>query len=248
MKALLIGIFLGWVAIGFGGPIQNMHAIVAKKRTGGGGGGTSPGLTSILAWYDMADAADADGATYSLTAISSPAYTAGPPSYGTATDGTPGSYWTQASLDSVCGNSAADWSFVCRFRGYTSVTNADRVISMNGGRIRVVWESGGITAAVGNISATSTVGASLNTWYTVVATHFSNGAASTTKISVNGETLANTTGTGGYAAGDLFVGGTSASVTNNIEIDFMGFWGKQLTQDNSTWLYNSGGTRTYSDL
>lgn len=38
MKALLIGIFLGWTAIGFGGPIQNMHAAVARKAAGGGGG------------------------------------------------------------------------------------------------------------------------------------------------------------------------------------------------------------------
>ena len=37
ITGILIGIFLAWTGIGFGGPIQNMHAIVAKKRTGGGG-------------------------------------------------------------------------------------------------------------------------------------------------------------------------------------------------------------------
>ena len=36
MKPLILGLFLGWTGLGFGGPLQNMHAIVAKKRTAAG--------------------------------------------------------------------------------------------------------------------------------------------------------------------------------------------------------------------
>ena len=44
MKTLILGFLLGWIAVGFGGPIQNMHAIVAKKRTASGYTYTSTGF------------------------------------------------------------------------------------------------------------------------------------------------------------------------------------------------------------
>lgn len=33
MRTLIIAFLLGWVAVGFGGPIQSMHSIVSKRRT-----------------------------------------------------------------------------------------------------------------------------------------------------------------------------------------------------------------------
>ena len=78
----------------------------------------SPGLTSIVAWYDFADATDADGGTYNLAPQNTPTYTAGPPSYGTATDGTPGAYWQQVALDDNFGNISGNWSMVLRFRAH----------------------------------------------------------------------------------------------------------------------------------
>ncbi len=213
-----------------------------------GGGGTSPGLTSIVAWYDFATAADADGNTYPLTETTSPTYTAGPPSYGTATNGTPGAFWQQSTLDNNFAAVAGDWSMVMRFRGYTSVTNGDLVFTSGGGRFRITWQTGGITvrgAATADTTASS-VGAALNTWYTVVISHAD--APPTTSVSVNGETFVTSSVTNSYNVGTSLFGAASTSDSNNIDIDFAGFWNKTLTQANSTWLYNSAGTRIYSDL
>ena len=50
MKTIILGFLLGWVAVGFGGPIQNMHGIIAKKRTAAAG---SP--TPEVLWLKFAE-------------------------------------------------------------------------------------------------------------------------------------------------------------------------------------------------
>jgi hypothetical protein len=46
-----------------------------------------------------------------------------------------------------------------------------------------------------------------------------------------------------YGSGTVYLPGYV-----NIEVDFAGFYNKQLTQANVAWLYNSNGTRIYDDL
>lgn len=212
------------------------------------GGGTSPGLTNIVAWYDMADNTDADGGTYNLAEQNSPSYTAGPPSYGTSTDGTgSGAYWQQTSLDNNFGNVAGDWSFVIRWRANSGVNNNDDVFTMNGGRSRVRYNTTAITARCSTASAiSSTVAATTGTWYTCVASY--NNTSGVLSFSVNNETFVTSSLASSTAVGTGFFGATNTTLQHPFDIDFMGFWNKTLSQDNVTWLYNGGNTRTYAEL
>lgn len=222
-----------------------LGAIAAGRRRSAGGG-TSPGTTGLIAWYNFADAKDADGETYNLTEIGSPGYTSGPPSYGTAEDGNPGKHWEQATLDNNFANTAGSWSFVFRFRGLTGLASGDNVMNGNGGRTVVTYHSTSLRGVVGGVSISSTVAPSLNTWYTLLFVW--DNAAGIAKISVNGSTFETTGGTQNTSVGTFFIGANSATNGQPCDIDFAAFWNAALTQDNATWLYNSGGTRTYAEL
>jgi hypothetical protein len=211
----------------------------------------SPGLTNLIAWYDFADATDADGNTYPLDAQNTPTYTAGPPSYGTATDGTPLAYWRQTALGSNFGNTSGEWSMVLRFRAHTAITNGDVVFASNGGRWKVEWSTTAIQGLAASLvigdEMTSTVGGSIGTWYTVVLTH--SASAGTSSISVNGtDYVTDSSLTATYNTGLAHFGAANTTNSQNVDIDFAGFWGKTLSQSNVAWLYNTAGTRLYSEL
>ncbi len=225
---------------------------VGRPTGGGGGGGTNPGLTNLVAWYDFTSSADADGGTYNLTEVGTPppiSYTAGPPSYGTAS-ATLAQYWSQGALDDNYNSVTGSWSFAVRFRGYTSMTNGDTVLYANGGRTRIEWQdTAGMAVSLGRTLSSATP-AALNTWYTVVVTLTESGGTGVAQVSVNGATyIASTSGAVSFATGIFRFGAhSSATPKYNVEFDFAGFWNKALTQAEATWLYNSGGTRTYSEL
>jgi hypothetical protein len=228
------------------GAMSPRAGVIAGGMRAAAGGGTSPGLTNIVAWYDFADNTDADGGTYNLLPQNSPAFTAGPPSYGTATNGTPGAYWQQTSLDDNFGNVAGDWSMVIRFRALAGISSGDFIFTSNGGRFRVEYNTTSLRGQASGGVVTSAVAPTTDTWYTVVLVR--DNTAGTSSISVNGGTFVTVSAAGSFATGTAFFGASSSANSNPCDIDFAGFWGKVLTQDNVTWLYNSGGTRTYSQL
>jgi hypothetical protein len=205
--------------------------------------GTNPGLTSIVAWYDFADATDADGGTYNLTEVNGPTYgSSGGVTYGIAADGAPGSYWQQTSLDNNFGAVAGNWSFVCRFQAKTGIANNDLILNIGGSRWSIRYDTSGTPGLViraANIIVTVAFTPVVDTWYTVVATW----DGTTARASVNGATFVGVVGAPSFAVGTAFFASTCP-----VWFDFSGFYGKVLTQSNATWLYNGGGTRTYSDL
>jgi hypothetical protein len=201
------------------------------------GGGTSPGTSNLVAWYDFnGDATDAHAA-YDSTTEGSPAYTAGPPSYITLT--TAKRMYNVAGLGAAFNAAAGDCAFVVRFRVHTSMAN--NTFWLLGGRFSVIWNTAGISGQLSEVTKQHSAAASLDTWYTAVISW--NEATDTVSVSINGSAFETATGTPNYVNNTVYIGDQT-----NVEIDFLGFYTKQLTADNVTWLYNSDGTRTYSDL
>jgi hypothetical protein len=230
-------------------PIASIKSVRDVDNTAGGGGGTSPGVTNIVAWYDFADGTDADGNTLPLTDIGTPSYTAGPPSYGTSSDGAPGNGWRQNTLDTTL-NAAGNWSIVIRFRALSGIVSGDYIVTGNGSRTAVNYSTTagvGIRGKIGTATfIDSAVVPSENVWYTVVVTR--NDTSGISSISVNGATFVTASTTESHNVGDFVFGGNSTAATNPMDIDFCGIWNRALTQDEVTWLYNSDGTRTYAEL
>lgn len=207
---------------------------------------TSPGTSSIVAWYDFANGNDADGGTYNLTAQGGPTYqTALSPEYGIATDGTPGTFWQQSTIGSNFGHTSGSWALVIRFRGYTSVSSGDRVVSGNGTRWFVAWGSP-MQVKVANVTINTGTTPSLGTWYLAVIQY--DQPNDQLSYSINGQTLVTSSGTEAFVSGTYLFGATSSSDSNNFHIDYAAFYAKVLTQSNVDWFYNSGETRTYSEL
>jgi hypothetical protein len=228
---------------------NGLFGVIARKNAGGSG---SPGTTNLIAWYDFNNSVAGEGnddshAAFDLTEISTPTYqSASSPEYGITTEGTPGAYFRQTSLDDSFANTAGDWSYVMRWRAHTSIADNNDVFSGNGNRTRIIYKTAGIETRLATVTSTSTVGGVINTWYTTVVSW--DASAAETSVSVNGETYVATGGTGAYSTGSYVFGGFSTGQTRNINLDFMGFYSQTLSQDEADWFYNSGGTRVYGDL
>jgi hypothetical protein len=209
----------------------------------------SPGTGSLIAWYDFADATDADGGTYNLAGTNSPTYTAGPPSYGASTNGTPAAYWQQTTFPNTFVATDGDWSFVIRWRALSGIVNGDRIYRANGGRSLVEYDTGtGIEGCVGTSTPVSSgVIPTTGVWYTTVLTRST--TTNIVRISVNGSAFADSAATtDSNAAGSATFGASSTSDSHPVEIDFAAFYNKELTAENVAWLYNSDATRLYSEL
>jgi len=207
-----------------------------------GGGGLSK--TSLVAWYDFDDATDAHG-TYDLTEVNTPTYTSG---YGTAA-ATGNKLWTQNTVDGVWApNSSTDATLVIRIRPYTGIVNGDYAFldTSNGFQVRHITTTGArIRLAQASDIQTTTV-MSAGTWYLFVVefdyattdhTCWVNDGSGTTV------SAAFTAATVGFN-----IGGPNATTGENFDIDYIGMFNRKLTSDERTWLYNSGGTRTYAEL
>lgn len=213
------------------------------------GGGASPGTTNLLAWYDFADAVDAHAA-YDLTEANSPGYTGGSPTYGTSGNGT-AAHWTQSALDDDFGDVDGDWCIVMRFRPLTGIASADSAFTGNTTRTKIEINTTalGIRGNVGttNLTDSAVVPAIDGTvWYLVVLCRST--SANESRISVNGATYVTESTADNHTTGTFFFGANSGTDAEPCDIDYAAFYSRTLTQDEVTWLYNSGGTRTYSDL
>lgn len=227
-----------------------LHSRIIARRNVAAGGGTSPSTTNLLAWYDFADATDADGATYNLTEANSPAYTGGSPTYGTSGNGT-AAHWTQSALDDDFGDVDGDWCIVMRFRPLTGIASADSAFTGNTARTKIEINTTalGIRGNVGttNLTDSAVVPAIDGTvWYLVVLCRST--TANESRISVNGATYVTEATADNHTTGTFFFGANSGTDAEPCDIDYAAFYSRTLTQDEVTWLYNSGGTRAYSDL
>jgi len=223
------------------------------------GGAVSPGSTNVVAWYDFDDTVGGEGnddshSTFDLATIGTePTYTTGAVDYATCVSGAPGNAYTQATLDSSWGNSDADWSVAVRFRPQVSLQNNSDLTRSNASKWKFTYQSAGggswrvQGANVAQTGITSPTPAT-NTWYLLVIVH-DGGAEDATYYSFDGAALSTTIGTGGtYGTGNMFIGAQDGTNTEDVDFDWIGYFDDQLTDDEISWLYNSGGTRAYSDL
>jgi hypothetical protein len=179
--------------------------------------------------------------------VGSPSYTGGPPSYGTAIAGAPDDSWTRALFGNSWFATEVDATMVLRVRGHTAMTNGDYAFVSHNVRVAVRWMTAGWKIIFGGITVDHPDDPSLNTWYTIIATYTA--ATHDVRVYINATDEVNTLG-GTYidGAGPAYFGGSTASISENFDIDYAGFFERVITAEERTWLYNSGGTRTYSEL
>jgi hypothetical protein len=200
----------------------------------------SPGTTDLVSWFDFAVNADDLHSTKHFTTEGSPSFTAGTPSY--VTFSAASRAYNISGLGPAFNAAAGDCAFVYRWRGYTSLANPTTVLA--GSRFYVNYstvlgdQDGGLSG--GNKPAANA--GALNTWYTTIYSW--DEATNTLSESVNGSAFTTTV----VAAPEYGSGSVYLAVYTNVEVDFAGFYTKQLTQANVAWLYNSNGTRIYGDL
>ena len=109
---------------------------------------------------------------------------------------------------------------------------------------------GGVAVEVLSTDALSTA-----TWYFLCAWFQADGAGPWTEdncyVSINDGTPDNAAQTAAPAAGNqtFRIGGNDVANRNwDGRMDQFGFWKRVLTQDEITWLYNSGNGRAYAEL
>lgn len=209
------------------------------------GGTNLPNNDFWTAWYDMDDATDERG-TYDLTEVNSPAYTSG---YGSALD-TGDVHWTQATLGSNWGNSAADWSMVIRFRFGSGASNNQFFHDQGNTRGQFRFQSAASsTFEIGNVAADSAGTLSTSTWYTIVVMRDeSEGDTITYRDSISNTDTAN--GSTNAFDGAIYIGGSSSTLTMDIDIDFVGYASGLLTTDQITAIFDEvdGDGLVYEDF
>jgi len=205
--------------------------------------------TSLIAWYDFATNTDAH-ASYDLTNATTNAftYTAGTPDYGSAEDD-PDSYVENADLDDNWMETDTNSTHVVRWRmRTTSVGNGyvfynDNAIDYI--RRTFITDDYYIRTRIGAVVSATTVVPATNVWYLTIIQFDASDDGNTTWV--NDVMTAEVTGTFSDSSGATRFGGTSA-VGGDFDFDYAAFYSRALTADERTWLYNSGGTRTYSEL
>ena len=216
------------------------HRRTAFRTTATAASGLSK--TSLFAWFDFDSAADAHS-TYTLVESNAPAYTSG---YGSSlASGT--NCWRQSTIGSKFYTNNVDMSFVIRYRGVAGIVAGSFIVHGWNGRVAVRWYTTGNVVYFGLSSSLTLSAAVTNTWYCLIAQYTA--ADNSLDVWVNNGTVTEASGTSTVGSGALLIGrGTDATMTSTFDIDYLGFFNRLLTSDERTWLYNSGGTRTYSEL
>jgi len=249
MKRLLLVLLLGLVQVQAQVGVLDLADPVFLGGTVNdevGGGGLSK--TSLIAWYDFADATDSHS-THDLTEVNSPTYDTSP-SRGIAA-ATGNKLWTIAGIIGAgvwLPDSSTDATMVVRFRSYTGVASGDYALSSSTGGVAVRYvTSNGIRGRIADASEIqSTTIPSEGTWYTVVLEY--DNSAGDHNMWINNTDLATQSETFTSPGTALYFGGGTATVGKNMEIDFVGLFNRKLTTEEKAWVYNSGGTRTYAEL
>jgi hypothetical protein len=200
----------------------------------------SPGTTDLVSWFDFAVNGNDQHSTKHFTFEGAPAFTAGTPSYVTFSAASRG--YNISGLGAAFNAAAGDCAFVIRWRGYTALAN--NATALVGSRFSVTYSTvpGDMTGRLSGATKAADIPGALNTWYTSVYSW--DEATDTVSQSLNGSTFTTAVdNTPEYGSGTVYLPGYV-----NIEVDFAGFYNKQLTQANVAWLYNADSTRTYTDL
>ena len=203
--------------------------------------------TSLVAWYDFGDATDAH-ASYDLTEVGSPSYTSGTPNYGTSVQST-GAQWNSPAstgIISAWGGAAVDCTFGIRFKTGASVSSGDYILKHPNIRFAVRSLTGGSTVFINSASSHNTgYTFTSGTWYSLVAVR--DATTGNVQVYINNNDTGYTKCSNGWNDAVITFGG-AASAAEDIDIDYMFFYNRELTSDEVAWIYNSGGTRTYADL
>ncbi len=221
-------------------------AFIGSKAELSASSGVSVSKSNIVAWYDFADTNDA-AASYDLTEIGSPPYTGGPPSYGSSIR-SPTNMWTQVQISTNWGWATnASVTFAIRFRGVSGVGSGNRPFYSHNGTRTIRWLTSGITANIGLNGSSMPLGLVpvTNVWYTIVLRY--DYANSLISAHTNGLLSFSTNLSSMYVpGGSVFLGGESASVPGQFDIDFAGFWSRAISTNEIVAL--STNTITYGDL
>lgn len=229
------------------------------------GGGTSPGTSSLLAWWALANTLDASGNGRNLSVVSSPSYTTGLVGNGGLLD-TTNEWWSISDADwqTPTGSfSVGGWfkpsdgrpdTFGSGIFGKWGTTGANRswlLINSTSGSMSFLVSADGTNTAVTSTSTTLLANGAASAYVFLVGVFES---STSVKLYVNGVLEGNITasvpasvnngtqsiGLGGYNSG-------SAYVSQGMFDEFF-MYEKVLTADNVTWLYNSGAGKTFNDL
>jgi hypothetical protein len=241
------------------------HRLLLFGDTPGGfAGAGTPLLTSLVAYYDLANVNDASGNGNTLTNNGTVTFGAGgkpgncatinsalatqnlsaPTSaslLGADVDLTLIAWWNPSNL--------SDAAIVGKF--LTTGNQREYLLSYEGSRFRFAVSGNGTatTAVVGNTFGA----ASLATWYMAVGRH--DAAANTIAITVyaataptgSADSAAHTTGIFGGTADFRISGLSGLTYGSRGQIDSVGLWrGKRLSDAELLWLYNAGSGRDYA--
>jgi len=205
--------------------------------------------TSLYAWYDFtSDGTDAHS-TNDLGVTGSPTYTNdGATDYAECQDATPAGFVddTGSTIGTAWNASDADGAIVVRWRARDGVGNGSRPVNLRSLRAAIRYLTSGMSATIGNITQTTDESGVTNAWYATVVNYDT--GTSTTTVFINDTDKGGNSGT--FSAINTLVGFIPGNDANHADydIDYLAFYDRELTTDEITWLYNSGGTRTYSEL
>ena len=245
MKKIILTILLlaFCVSISGAGITDKLRAVIAAK------GGLDK--TDLIAWFDFGNAQDAHTNNYDLTEVGTPAYTTGgtPTNYGTSSDA--GNMWTEDTNinDANWFNSTnQDATLIIRVRPIGDfVVNDDYVLVAKSAQTYIRGYAGPIIRGrMAGVLENHTSAFSLNTWTLVICEHIA--SSDTTRVTVNADTEETSGSFDQFNVGTLFVGGSSASGYNDMDIDYLAFYNRLLTADEKTWLNTNQATITYTSL
>lgn len=238
--------------------LQNPGFVGQLNVATAAGGGTSPTTNNLMAWYDFDNTGNAgtnDSHTvgpYNLIETNSPSYlTDGSITYGEADNqGATHLLWWTDDLDNVWHDTERDTSFVIRFRPRATIASGQWPLHGNNGQSGIRYDTTSGNDFRGRIAqqymdSTNEV-ATLGVWYNMVCTF--EAAGNNYKFYVNGTLEGSTNATPAFNAFFIKIGGSGTGAACDADIDYAGFFNEELSADEVTWLYNSGSTRTYSDL
>ena len=231
LSAVLCGICLAFLSA------PQAWGVVIVQPAAAASVGTSPGSSSLLAWYDFSsNTNDSTANAYHFNAT-----WVGTMTYG---DG-----FIECDASKYRGNSGtlsttfpatdSDWSLACRIRTSSAPADFSEVIRYGTGAIE--WKADGLRGILGNVGGGNGGAVTTGVWYVVVVSHDT--GANQTKVSVNNATFSTFSGTPSYSGANIVIGNG-----HTLDVDWLCFYQKELTQENAEWFYNAGATRTFSQL
>ncbi len=258
MKQLLT-ILVSLVLV-YGPFVQPVAASWLMVLSGSVPAGSSPGTTSLLAYYALEDANDSHSGAKNLSVgAGAPTYTAGKVNNAMLIDA---AEWLTRADEAAFEPGSTAWSVSLWFNATDATPTGAQGIATkwlttgNQRTWRISQEVAGTTQffvstdGTANVSVATTDTRSDATWYHCVVVYV---PSTSIKIYINGS-LNNTNTTsipaslfGGTAAFEI---GTYTGSGNSFrgQIDECSLYTKELTAANVTWLYNAGSGRTYADL